>query len=244
MKAFFRILLISILTIGTVSGCDLYQGNSIKPSKKRITRNYNTKAFTKISIKTVADVTYKQAADSSTSVSIYGPENMVDLMAVSVENNTLNITTKRKVNFNKTHLKIAISSPRINGLSFNGVGDVVINDPIQSDDLRLENRGVGDIKVASFRGKKITVYSSGVGNVNLSGEAEEACLDSKGVGDINASDLKAQKVTAEAKGVGDISCYATEAIHASAKGVGEIKYKGNPTQKSLSKKGIGGISHQ
>lgn len=244
MKAFFKLLLVSILTIGTVSGCDLYQGNSIKPSKKRITRNYNTKVFTKISIQTVADVTYKQTADSSTAVTIYGPENMVDLMAVTVEDNTLKITTKRKVNFHKTHLKIAISSPRINALNFNGVGDVVINDPIRSDDLRLENRGVGDIKVASFSGKKITVYSSGVGNINLAGEAEEACLDSKGVGDINASNLQAKKVTAEAKGVGDISCYATESIDASAKGVGGIKYKGNPTQKSLNKKGIGSISHQ
>ena len=244
MKAFLKVLLISLFTIGTVSGCDLYQGNGIKPSKKHITRSYQVNFFNRIDVNTVASVNYEQSKGDTVSVKIYGPENIVNLLEVNVKDTILRIKTKTKVNFNKTNLKINITSPQLKGLYFKGVGDVNIKEALNGDVLELENKGVGDINITNFIGNKISIESSGVGNIKIGGVTKEAHLSSKGVGDIKALELKANKVDANAKGVGNIECYAVEAIHAEAKGIGSIEYKGNPTIKSLNKKGIGSISHK
>ena len=83
----------------------------------------------------------------------------------------------------------------------------------------------------------------GVGDVKLEGTAQIATLHSKGVGNIEAGNLRANAVEASSQGVGDITCNATESIDAAVRGVGRIKYKGSPTIKSLSKKGVGTIKN-
>jgi hypothetical protein len=40
------------------------------------------------------------------------------------------------------------------------------------------------------------------------------------------------------RGSGDLSCYASESLTARTSGVGEIRYKGNPKELNISKKGV------
>lgn len=81
----------------------------------------------------------------------------------------------------------------------------------------------------------------GVGDVSVKGKTVNANLTSKGVGDVEAADLEAENVKASSNGVGNITCYATQSLNAAVKGVGSINYKGDPIQKTFSKKGVGSI---
>lgn len=243
MKTLFKVITVCMLTIGFVSSCTLYQGDSIKPSKNRITRTYRVTDFNKVEINTVADVNYRQSTDGTVSVEINGSDNIVALMKVNIKNNLLTISASEKFRLNKKNVTISIISPQLNSVSFKGVGNFSVKDSLIVDDLYMENKGVGDIFVDHLKGNKVTIYSSGVGNVTLKGEVNEAYLNSKGVGNIEAGSLIANKVDAHAKGIGDIKCYATSAINASSKGIGSISYKGNPSMKNINKKGIGTISH-
>ena len=120
-------------------------------------------------------------------------------------------------------MKITITSPTLNGISFKGVGDVHIENGLTTDNLDIESKGVGNVDIQSLTCQKLNVQSMGVGDVKL--------------------DLRANAVEASSQGVGDITCNATESIDAAVRGVGSIKYKGSPTIKSLSKKGVGTIKN-
>ena len=222
MKTLFKMLSTLLLTAGLLSSC-VYMGEGIQPSKKLITRDYKVKEFNKIDAGTVGDIYYTQSADGKTDVQIYGPDNIVALIQVAVKDSTLllSIDKSKKVrNFKK--MKITITSPTLNSISF---------------------KGVGDIKIKSLICSSLNVQSMGVGNVKLEGTVQAATLHSKGVGNIEAGNLQANIVEASSQGVGDITCNAVESINAAVRGVGSIKYKGNPTIKSLNKKGVGTIKN-
>lgn len=243
MKTIFKMLSTLLLTAGLLSSC-VYMGEGIQPSKKLITRDYKVKEFNKIDAGTVGDIYYTQSADGKTDVQIYGPDNIVALIQVAVKDSTLllSIDKSKKVrNFKK--MKITITSPTLNSISFKGVGDVHIDNGLTTDNLYVESKGVGDVKIKSLTYSSLNVQSMGVGNVKLAGTVQAATLHSKGVGNIEAGNLQANIVEASSQGVGDITCNAVESINAAVRGVGSIKYKGNPTIKSLNKKGVGTIKN-
>ena len=243
MKTIFKMLSTLLLTAGLLSSC-VYMGEGIQPSKKLITRDYKVKEFNKIDAGTVGDIYYTQSADGKTDVQIYGPDNIVALIQVAVKDSTLllSIDKSKKVrNFKK--MKITITSPTLNSISFKGVGDVHIDNGLTTDNLYVESKGVGDVKIKSLTCSSLNVQSMGVGNVKLAGTVQAATLHSKGVGNLEAGNLQANIVEASSQGVGDITCNAVESINAAVRGVGSIKYKGNPTIKSLNKKGVGTIKN-
>lgn len=243
MKTIFKMLSTLLLTAGLLSSC-VYMGEGIQPSKKLITRDYKVKEFNKIDAGTVGDIYYTQSADGKTDVQIYGPDNIVALIQVAVKDSTLllSIDKSKKVrNFKK--MKITITSPTLNSISFKGVGDVHIDNGLTTDNLYVESKGVGNVKIKSLTCSSLNVQSMGVGNVKLAGTVQAATLHSKGVGNIEAGNLQANIVEASSQGVGDITCNAVESINAAVRGVGSIKYKGNPTIKSLNKKGVGTIKN-
>ena len=243
MKTIFKMLSALLLTAGLLSSC-AYMGEGIQPSKKLITRDYKVKEFNKIDAGTVGNIYYTQSTDGKTDVQIYGPDHIVALIQIAVKDNTLllSIDKSKKVrNFKK--MKITITSPTLNSISFKGVGDVHIDNGLTTDNLDLESKGVGDVKIKSLTCNSLNVQSMGVGDVKLEGTVQKATLHSKGVGNIEAGNLQANIVEASSQGVGDITCNAVESINAAVRGVGSIKYKGNPTIKSLNKKGVGTIKN-
>lgn len=243
MKTYMKILPVMFLTALLFQSCVL-KGESITPSKNYITRDYKVEDFTRISTAAVGNIYYTQSTDGKTTVQIYGPDNIVELFKVGVKDSTLVLTMDKEKHVKNTKkMRITISSPHLDGIYFKGVGDVNIENGLTADNLEVESKGVGNINIEGLTCDAVTVHSMGVGDVKLAGTARMASLHSKGVGNIEAEELEAKQVEATSKGVGNISCHATEAISASAKGIGSIKYKGAPTVKELSAKGIGSIKN-
>ena len=243
MKAKLNVFLIIFLT-GLLTGCTFIseRAEGIAPSKNYITRDYQIKDFNSIDATTVGDIYYTQSTDGKSSLQIYGPDNFVKLIQVSVKSNTLILAMdKHKKIKNAKKLKITISSPDLNRIQFKGVGNIHIDNKFVTGRLDIESKGVGDVNVQELDCQNLTVNSMGVGNVNLKGKVVNANLSSKGVGDVEATDLEATHVKASSNGVGNISCNATQSLDAAVKGVGSINYKGNPAQKTFSKKGVGSI---
>lgn len=243
MKTTFRLVLVTLLTVGVFSACSFW-GESIKPSKTYITRDYKVKPFDQMDISTAGDIYYTQSTDGKTTVQIYGPDNIVELIQVAVKNNTLLllIESRHKIRSTKK-LRITVSSPDLKRIEFKGVGDVRIEDAFATQKLEIENKGVGNIEINDLTCDDLIIQSIGVGNVSLKGKAKSANLMSKGVGNIQAKELEATHVEASSKGVGDVSCFATESLKASVQGVGNITYKGSPKDTSFNKGGIGTIKN-
>ena len=68
------------------------QAQTVTPSKKYITKELNNVSnFSSISVLGSPDVEYRQSNGSKTTVSIYGSDNLVDLLEVSTVNGVLQV---------------------------------------------------------------------------------------------------------------------------------------------------------
>ena len=236
-----ELLLLTFLTFTVCASSCISINGGIEPSNNYITRDYKVTDFDKIDISAVANIHYTQSTDNSTSVKVYGPDNIVDLIEVSITDGTLVMKMKKKNISNIKGMKINITSPQIRGITQHGVGNLYAEEGIRTSSLAIYNHGVGNLKIRNIKCEDIDVRATGVGNVELSGEVVNASMSAEGVGNLSADELKSENVEARSNGVGNLSCYATKSISATNSGIGNIRYKGDPVDKKLNKSGIGSI---
>ena len=228
------------------------QAQSITPSKKYITKELNNVSnFSSIRVLGSPDVEYRQSSDSKTTVSIYGSDNLVDLLEVSTVNGVLQVNIKKgvKILSGERRLKVIASSPSLDDVDIKGSADVYLKGTLKGADLNLnitgsgdieaENlqytnlsafiKGSGDIDVKNVKATTVKTIVSGSGDVKMKGSTQTAMLTVNGSGDISADKLTATNVVATVSGSGDISCYASKQLDAKASGSGDIEYKGIPS---------------
>ena len=228
------------------------QAQTVTPSKKYITKELNNVSnFSSIRVLGSPDVEYRQSNGSKTTVSIYGSDNLVDLLEVSTVNGVLQVNIKKgvKILSGERRFKVIASSPSLKEVDIKGSADVYLKGTIKGSDLNLnrtgsgdieaENlqytnlstfvKGSGDIDVKNVKATAVKTVISGSGDVNLKGSAQKATLAVNGSGDISADKLTATNVVATVSGSGDISCYASKQLDAKVSGSGDIEYKGSPS---------------
>jgi DUF4097 and DUF4098 domain-containing protein YvlB len=222
------------------------QAQTVTPSKKYITKELNNVSnFSSISVLGSPDVEYRQSNGSKTTVSIYGSDNLVDLLEVSTVNGVLQVNIKKgvKILSGERRLKVIASSPSLNQVDIKGSADVYLKGTIKGNDLNLNIAGSGDIEAENLQYTNIfalvkgsgdidlknvkatTVVSevNGSGDINMKGSAQKATLTVNGSGDINMKG-SAQKATLTVNGSGDISAekLAATNVVATVAGSGDI----------------------
>lgn len=228
------------------------QAQTVTPSKNYITRSVDhVTDFSSIQVHGSPDVEYRQSNDSKTAISIYGSDNLVDLLEVTTVNGVLHVKFKEgvKILHGERRLKVIASSSSLVSVDIQGSADVDLRGTIQGTDLNLNVMGSGDIEAEDLRFTNIAAMVKGSGDISLKnvkatqvktqvygsgdievkGVTEQAILSLSGSGDISADKLVAAKVTATIAGSGDIDCYASEQLDATVSGSGDIEYAGNPS---------------
>lgn len=228
------------------------QAQTVTPSKKYITREIkNVSNFSSIKVLGSADVEYRQSKDAKVKVSIYGSDNLVDLLEVSTMNGVLQVKVKEGVTIlhGERRLKVVASSSSLTRVDIQGSSDVYLKGTVtgtglqlnvnSSGDINAENlqyatistvvKGSGDIKLKNIKATDIKAEVNGSGDIDMDGSAQRATLAVNGSGDISADKLITTNVIATVTGAGDIDCYASKQLDAKVVGSGEIEYKGNPS---------------
>lgn len=232
------------LAVSTLWAC----GKSIVPSKNYVTRTVeNPASFDALALAGSIDIEFRTG---ETRVEIYAPDNLIDLIEVAINNNTLSARYKKGTTIiGRNDSRILVWSPTLREASVAGSGDIKIMNRIENSSIkfsiagsgeiecagvacdRLETTiaGSGDIDVKGVECNYAAATISGSGDIELKGTVQSAKLTVSGSGDIDADDLMAGTVEANIAGSGDISCYAVDRLDASVSGSGTIKYKGTPS---------------
>lgn len=209
------------------------QAQTVTPSKKYITKELNNVSnFSSISVLGSPDVEYRQSNGSKTTVSIYGSDNLVDLLEVSTVNGVLQVNIKKgvKILSGERRLKVIASSPSLNQVNIKGSADVYLKGAIKGNDLNLNIAGSGDIEAENLQYTNIFALVKGSGDIDLKNvKATTVMSEVNGSGDISAEKLAATNVVATVAGSGDIVCYASRQLDARVSGSGDIEYKGSPS---------------
>lgn len=231
------------------------QTQTIKASASYVTREIkNLASFTAIRVSGRPDVEYRQSKDGKTSVYVYAPTNLIDLVETVSRNNTLYIKIKDRVKITgKTKIKVIVSTPQLYNaevvgsgdisflgtltseklqLSINGSGDIS-GENLQSPVVGISIQGSGDVDLRRINCNTISVNINGSGDVSMVGGAQKGTFSIKGSGDITANRFAVQDLKVSVAGSGDVICYPIQRLEAQVAGSGDISYVGSPKQVSL-----------
>ena len=223
MTKTFSLLLAGTLMLQNVSA---QKNETLEGNGKIETRDIAIKPFTELRASGVYELKLSQGSQES--VRIEADENLQGLFEVTNEGNKLVIEMKKLKNVNlksKNRMKVYVTFKTLKDLELSTVGNVLSDETLSFEDLRLENRSVGNVKL-ELTANNIDVKNSSVGNVTFLGNAQSAVFKNSGVGNLNAGDFVVQTVNIENAGVGNAEVNAARELKVKDSMLGKVKNRG------------------
>ena len=195
-------------------------------------QDINLSDFNEISIQDNLDVILTQGATNS-----YRTEPKE--VSVDILNTGNKLTIKRGAD--KKSVTVFVNFTQLNSISVLGSASVVVNKPMQANNLKLSLTGSGDLRV-NVVAANVEASVAGSGDVYVEGTTTNLQGAVAGSGDLMAANLKAENVKIEVAGSGDAAVNVTNTLDASVAGSGDIRYVGNPATRNVNIVGSGSIS--
>ncbi len=183
-----------------------------------------------------ASLIYEQKKDATPYLRIEVDENIFPLLLIESKEGVLSI--KNKENIKPTKYNIYTNSASLSQISASGSLKTHLKGILETDDLKIQLSGSGNIVADNLICHSINTGVSGSGDIKLSGKASEINSHISGSGKIDAMDMPADTVICSVSGSGNFSVHAEKYLKISVSGSGDVKYKGNPEiDKSISGSG-------
>ena len=198
-------------------------GERIIASDNYITRNDVTGEFSALECNLPGDVIY---TPGDCAVSIYAPDNILDIVTVRNQNGTLEIKTNTSRIRNLKHVKINISSPVLENVVFNGAVDFNAPQGITALDFNATVNGAGDIDINGLKSGNATLNVNGAGDARISSiDCDELAVSIAGAGDAVVSGRVSGKANMSISGAGDIDARELQCANFDSKvrGIGSVK---------------------
>ncbi|MCK5700280.1 MAG: DUF2807 domain-containing protein [Cyclobacteriaceae bacterium] len=196
----------------------------IRASSNIISETRNLKDFKGVVFSNVGDLILTQGPEYS--FKIEGPDNVVELTKTKVENELLIIGSEDCFN-GAYEVKIEITAPEYEQITFSGVGSITTVGQIDSGIIEVELIGIGDIEAAILADTLYTTIA-GTGNVSYSGNVIRHQLSCSGDFGLNSYSLVTDHTSINLTGIGDSYVTANKTLNVVIEGVGDVYYKGNP----------------
>lgn len=235
-KSILLLALAAFFTNSTVNAQNKVQGNGKVVTETRTTGDYD-------GIKIAGSFDVNLVSGKEGKITIKGEENLLAVIKVEVEDNSLKIYVDKGTQIRTSSGKIQVTVPfeKISELSLAGSGDIQSKDVIKNDNLAVKLSGSGNFSLPVDT-NSLELHVSGSGNINLKGTATKLTTKLSGSGDIDASSLKSKIVEANVSGSGNSKVTCDESITARVAGSGNIKYIGNPEKRDVKVSGSGTIT--
>jgi hypothetical protein len=229
--------------VSFISICIIATSCALNAQQRISSKTFHVSAFEAIESNSVANIHFFQGP--TTSLRAEGNKDLIDRLNVNVKNGKLIIempkNTFKNNNLKNKKLDIYISSPTLNLIEMEGVGNFLFEKVFNAPKLEIVSNGVGNLKADNLNCGHIFICSHGVGNIDLAGKAKNMTISSDGVGNIKAKKLVAQHASVNLSGVGNVAFNCSKSMDVELSGVGNAIYYGNPQVKNVSKDGFGKI---
>jgi len=195
-------------------------------------------SFKGVLLRGQAEVNIFQSEDVRISVTI--DSNLQEYIQTDIINGVLEINTRTSDKLKPKVNRIDIYSPNFSYLALSGSGNILFPDKINGETLRLDISGDGRI-TGELEYSNLTANISGKGKIILTGKSQSVYFGLSGSGNFECEELEINDAIVEISGAGGARINVINSLHGIISGVGNIKYRGNPTI-TFDKSGIGRIS--
>lgn len=167
---------------------------------------------------------------NTAAVKIEGESNILPYIETYVESGRLVVRSKDNVSLNTMQpVKVYITTPQINKIESEGMGDIVGQTPIaDASKIELQLKGNGNVDL-DVDAPEVEATIGGIGSIRLKGQTKNFDCKILGQGSLSAFDLQteATKLTILGNGGADVS--ASVKLNVTIAGNGNVRYKGNVT---------------
>lgn len=243
MKTVFlkNAFIMAIVASGLIS-CAQYSTNAISGNGTISTINRTTSTYE--GVKCSGSMDFNLIKGTEGNITLKGESNLLPYIITEVQNNILIIKVKDGVNLKTSKsedILITIPFEDINEVSLTGSGDVINNDVISSNYLKVNVTGSGDI-VLDINATTTETSITGSGDIALKGDTENLEATVTGSGDFHGYNLNAKHTNVSVTGSGDAEVVSLNSLKGRVSGSGDIGYKGNPEKEDTKVSGSGSIS--
>ena len=211
------------------SGCvvvNFAEPGSTAPAGRRETYEFKVGEFNRVKIEGFFDTRFYSAPSDTVKLEVQ--PNIMEYYSIEVIDGELIVRTTRSISFGFNNSPIlTISSPKLDRITFEGVGSFTAYDKITADSLTFIFTGAGNGK-AELDTDFLSAEISGTGKLELSGRANTANLELSGTGELSALRLQTNDANIDLSGTGTIRVSCSENLRINADGVGTVEYRGSP----------------
>ncbi len=210
-------------------------------AKKSDSQIRNVPEFSAIKVSSGIDLYLTQS--NSEKVEIKADQDIIDEIVTKVKDGVLHIYLEKNMNWqwNKSR-KAYVSFDDLKAIKASAGSDVYSENSFDLDDLKLDASSGSDIKLEDLKANKIWVETSSGSDALLSGEVSHFEARASSGSDIDASDLVSKHCKVSVSSGSDASVHATESLKANASSGGDVRYRGNPSQKNVHESSGGDVS--
>lgn len=226
MRKIFIAIAVCACIVGAATQCVNAQRTRVKASTNYVTRDIpNLGHFDAIRAQGIVDIDYRQSTDGSTSVKVYGSDNVLPYLEVVNEGGTLVARTINNLSITgESKLKVTVSGPALKKAKCSGASDINLIGSINTGDLTLEASGAGDIQFNTITCGNLKVECSG--SSDLEGESiscKTFDLRLSGASDADIDHIAAASIKISASGASDVEIAGTATdVNMSVSGAGDI----------------------
>lgn len=238
-KNLFRILLIAVITLSSVSCifADKVKGNGNVVKEERQVRGFDG-----ISASAGLDIILSQGEKEF--VEVEADENLLEYIITEVKGTTLKVHWKSNTSIRKYKKAVVhVTCKDLNRIKASSGSDIVSKGIIKTQEMDISTSSAADVTIAIEAGSIICKASSG-SDIRLKGKTTTFNASCSSGADIKANGLEADLVDAKASSGADIVITVIKEITASASSGADITYYGNPEVKNVRSSSGGDINHR
>ena len=202
-------------------------------------KTFTVSDFSKIYLRGPYEVHLRQT--SKCGLTIVAKDEYLEKLEVSSSGGELHIELDGK-NYKKTRsIEVYINFKTLEKIDIEGAVDLVCENQIKTDNLKLEFDGAGNVEL-NINSNKMIAEISGVGNFEIEGQTDYHKVNFSGIGSYEAQDLHSKYTIVESNGIGSVKVYASNKFKGEANGIGSVDYYGDPDDVSIDATGLGSVN--
>ena len=227
-------LVLSLLVMaGVLTSC--IQVNEVKSNQPMKTEQRQVSFFERINLQGSPAIYYSQG--DTVSVRVEAPADLMEYIKTEVRDSCLYVHVKSDVKsvigqiqvFGDNDVKVYVSSPDLIDVSVLGSGDFICDNLLDTDNLKLELRGSGDMDFADIICDRIETLLVGSGDIKVQHVvAGSSSVEVVGSGDVEINHDRVANTDITLKGSGDVksSFNGCGAVTCNVIGSGDVDLSG------------------
>jgi hypothetical protein len=232
MKMRTRIFTNCIALIILISVTNVFAGEKIE-------KTFDVDDFSRIYLKGPYEVHLRQS--NKCGLTVIAKEDYFEKLDVGSSGGELSIEFDGKHYHKTKSIELYINFQDLDKLEIEGAVDLQCENQINTDNLKLEFEGAGNVEL-NIKANKMIAEISGVGNFEIEGETDYHKVEFSGIGSYEAQDLRSKYTIVESNGIGSVKVFASTKFKGEANGIGSIDYYGDPDDVSIDATGLGSVN--